>query len=87
MSRARQTFVNRTARPIYISVEVNPECYKLEPEDRLTLIYKVPWRGDALQVDFVNAEELVIWPNGAEPTVLINGESAAGRSWNFEQPD
>jgi hypothetical protein len=84
MVKARQTIVNRKDGPIYISIEVNPDCYELEPGDRLTLIYDVPIEGDALEVEFINDRELVIWPNGeSEPAVLINGASAQGRSWKF----
>ncbi len=65
-------------------VEVTPECYELEPGETLTIIYQVTRTGDALQVDVINERELVIWPNGEEPTILINGASAEGRSWNFK---
>ncbi len=84
MRTAQQTFHNRTEWPIYISVEVTPECYELEPGETLTIIYQVTRTGDALQVDVINERELVIWPNGEEPTILINGASAEGRSWNFK---
>jgi len=70
--------------PIYISIEIAPDCYKLEPGDRLTIIYEVPEGIDALEVHFINKEELVIWPAMAtKPDVLINGKSAEGLSWNF----
>ena len=85
MTRAQQTIVNRKDGPIYVSIEVAPECYELEPGDRLTLIYDVPREGDALEVEFINEREPVVWPNGdSDPTVLINGESAKGRSWKFK---
>ena len=76
--------MNAKDGPIYVSIEVTPECYELEPGDRLTLVYTVPDQGDALIVEFINDRELVIWPHGDEPTVLINGESAEGRSWEFK---
>jgi hypothetical protein len=84
MTRARQTIVNRKDGPIYISVEMAPDCYELEPSDRLTLIYDVPLEGDALEIEFINECELVVWPREGETTVLINGESAKGRSWKFK---
>ena len=81
MTRAQQSIVNRRDVPIYVSVEVAPDCYELEPGDRLTLIYDVPHEGDALEVEFINESELVVWPGDGETTVLINGQSAKGRSW------
>lgn len=85
--RAQQTFTNDKDGPIYISVEPWPECFELEPGDRLTLRYEVPRSGDALHVNFVNDRELVIWPMGNHEGVefLFNGGSAEGRSWNFKQ--
>lgn len=82
--KARQTFENCHDGPIYISVEPSPECYELEPGERLTLIYDVIPDADSLDVNFINANELVIWPMGDEPIVLINGQSAEGRSWKFK---
>lgn len=84
MTSAQQTIVNRKDGPIYVSIEPAPECYELEPEDRLTLTYKVPSGGDALEVHFINERELVIWPGDDVVTVLINGQSAEGRSWKFK---
>jgi hypothetical protein len=87
MLKAQQTFTNSTQHPIYISIEITPDCYKLEPGDRLTIIYDVPTSGDALEVHFINQEELVLWPGTTVmPEVLINGKSAEGLSWNFEIP-
>lgn len=84
MPKAQQTFANRTEHPIYISIEITPDCYKLEPRDRLTIIYDVLDGIDALEVHFINKEELVIWPAmTAKPQVLINGKCAEGLSWNF----
>lgn len=89
MPFAQQSFVNRQDGPIYISIEPIPECYELEPGERLTLIYELPERGDALDIQFINARELVIWPTKAlpDPVVLIDGLSAEGRSWAFKHKD
>lgn len=86
MPFAQQTFVNEQDEPIYISIEPVPECYELEPGDRLTLVYEVPERGDVLNVHFADGRELIIWPATLipQPVVLINGVSAEGRSWNFK---
>lgn len=86
MTRAQQTFVNQKQHPIYISIEINPECFELEPGDRLTLVYDLPAGGDALEVQFINDRELVIYPAviDDQPKVLINGEPASGRSWRFK---
>ncbi len=86
MPFAQQTIKNRQSVPIYISIEPTPECYELEPGERLTLIYELPRTGDALQVDFLDECNLVICPTELvpEPVVLINAESAEGRSWTFK---
>lgn len=86
MPFAQHSILNEQDGPIYISVEPNPECYELESGDRLTLIYELPKSGDALDVRFINAHELVIWPTELipEPVVLINGASSEDRSWNFK---
>jgi hypothetical protein len=82
--RAQQTFVNEQQGPIYISIEPTPDCYELEPGERLTLIYALPEDGDAIEVRFINPRELVIWPATAEePEVLIDGKRAEDRSWKF----
>ena len=83
MRRGRQLFRNDRDGPIYISIEPVPECYELEPGETLTLIYAVPKTGNAIEVNFVNERELVIWPTDLDPQVLINDESAEGRSWQF----
>src|SRR5262249_34249474 len=72
--------------PIYISVEPWPKCFELEPKDRLTLVYDADTKGDAIQVNFINERELVVWLNGAldNVVILMNGESAEGRSWVFK---
>ena len=86
MVKAQQTFVNRAKHPIYVSIEPICDCYKLQPEDRLTVIYFVPSAGDALEVYFLSQEELLIDPNVNIPysEVLVNGRSAEDLSWNFE---
>jgi hypothetical protein len=85
MRRAQQTFVNDKDGPIYLSIEPAPECFELEPGERLTLIYLVPDIGDALHIRFVSERELVICPMGPEePEVLIDGVPADGRSWKFK---
>jgi hypothetical protein len=86
MRMNRQTITNDRSVPIYVSVEPTPECYELEPGEKLTLIFQVPEYGDALEVHFINERELVVWPGEQldEPEVLINGTSAEGRSWTFK---
>jgi len=89
MPRVQQTFANVKDTPIYISVEMRPDCFELEPGDKLTLIWDGPETGDISQVNFVNERELVIWPEGpgwAEVEYLINGAPAADRSWDFKHP-
>ena len=85
MAPMQQTFVNKKDGPIYISVEPWPECFELEPGDRLTLIWDARSAGDAAQIDFINERELVIDPSGAVDRMqfLINGEPARERSWDF----
>jgi hypothetical protein len=84
MATGRQIFTNRKDGPIYISIEPNPDCYELEPGESLTVIYDLPPNGEALSVEFINDRELVIWPLGDQPAVLIDGASAEGRSWKFK---
>jgi hypothetical protein len=86
MARTQQTFVNDRDTPIYVSVEPWPECFELEPQDKLTLIWNAPERGDAVQVNFINEHELVVWPNGNldDFVILFNGGSPEGRSWTFK---
>ncbi|WP_261292630.1 hypothetical protein [Sphingomonas hylomeconis] len=86
MPTSQHTIVNKQDGPIYISTEPWPECYELEPGDRLTLSYGLPQSGDALEVQFINERELVLWPTelDPEPVVLINDASAEGRSWKFK---
>ena len=83
MARTQQTFENGKDGPIYVSVEPWPECFELEPGDKLTLIPNAPETGDAVQVHFVNDRELVVWPNGDDPVILFNDGPSAGRSWTF----
>ncbi len=86
MGKVQNTFSNGQDRPIYVSVEPWPECFELEPGEKLTLIWDAPDSGDAAQIDFVNERELVVWPSGGidEIKYLINGEEAKGRSWTFK---
>ena len=86
MPTSQHTIVNQHGVPIYISIEPWPECYELEPGDRLRLSYGLPQSGDALEVQFINERELVIWPTELDPkpVVLINEASAEGRSWKFK---
>jgi hypothetical protein len=85
MARMQQTFVNSKDGPIYISVEPWPECFELEPGDRLTLIWDARSTDDGAQVDFINERELVIDPSGAidQMQFLINDEPAREKSWDF----
>ena len=86
MASTQQTFANRKDGPIYVSVEPWPECFELEPGDKLTLIWNAPTIGDAMQVDFINERELVVWPNGEIDDIqyLFNDEPGADRSWTFK---
>ena len=86
MASTQQTFRNDKDGPIYVSVEPWPECFELEPGDKLTLIWDAPTSGDAIRVDFINERELVVWPNGAIDDIvyLFNGELGEDRSWTFK---
>ena len=86
MAQTQQTFVNDTEGPIYVSVEPWPECFELEPKDRLPLLWDAPDSGDAILTSFINERELVVWPNGEIDAIqyLINGEEAEERSWTFK---
>jgi hypothetical protein len=86
MARTRQTFVNDKDGPIYISVEPIPECFELEPGERLTLVYSSRWRGDAVQIHFIDDRQLIVWPNARNDDIafLVNGEPGADRSWVFK---
>ena len=88
MARTQQTFVNRKDGPIYVSVEPWPECFELEPGETLTLIWDAPETDDAVQVEFINERELVVYPVGSlgDLSILFNGGSSEGRSWNFRHP-
>jgi hypothetical protein len=87
MAQTQQTFVNGKSEPIYVSVEPWPECFKLEPGDKLTLIWNAAEKGDAAQILFINEREFVIWPNGRidEMQFLVNGEPGRDRSWAFNK--
>ena len=86
MARTQQSFENRKDRPVYVSVEPWPECFELEPGDRLTLIWDAPEAGDAAQMDFGNELDLVVWPNGDidDLVILFNDGPSEGRSWTFK---
>ena len=86
MAKVQQSFKNDRDRPIYVSVEPWPECFELEPGEKLTLIWDVPESGDAGQIGFVNERELVVYPNGEIDDIkfLIDGEEAEARSWTFK---
>ena len=86
MARTQQTFTNAQDGPIYVSVEPWPECFELEPGDKLTLIFDAAETGDAVLVQFVNESELVTWPNcvNGDVQMLLNGEDAEGKSWSFK---
>ncbi len=86
MPRTQQTFENDRDIPIYVSVEPWPECFELEPGEKLTLIWDAPESGDASQVNFINDKELVVWPNGGIDRIqfLIDDMVAGGRSWTFK---
>lgn len=90
MAQTQQTFVNDRSEPIYISVEPWPQCFELETGDKLTLIWDAASDGDAIQIDFLNERELVVWPNGNIDDIryLFNGEPGEERSWSFKhRPD
>ena len=86
MARTQQTFENNSDGPIYVSVEPWPECFELEPQDKLTLIWNAADVGDAMQVKVIDEREIVVWPNGnlEDLVILFNGGSSAGRSWAFK---
>lgn len=82
----RQTFINEKDEPVYVSIEPWPECFELEPGDKLTLIWEASKTGEAAQVRFINDRELIVDPSGAvdQMQFLINGQLARERSWNFK---
>ena len=86
MARVQQSFANRKDGPIYVSVEPWPECFELEPGERLTLIWDGPASGDLIDIEFINDRELVVWPNGDINRIqyLIDGKDAEQRSWTFK---
>jgi hypothetical protein len=87
VKRTKQTFVNETDHPIYVSIEPWPECFELEPQDKLTLVYEPVEAGDAPSIHFVNERELVIWPTAKDDEIeyLINDERAEHLSWKHKQ--
>ena len=86
MARTQQVFVNNKKSPVYVSVEPWPQCFELEPGDKLTLIWTAPDGAETAQIDFINERELVVWPAGRLDDIqyLINGEPGADRSWDFK---
>ena len=86
MARTEQTFRNDKDSPVYISVELWPECFELEPGDKLTVIWNAPDAGETVQVDFINDRELVVYPNvdWDKAEFFLNGEPAQDRSWVFK---
>ena len=86
MAQVQQSFVNRKDGPIYVSVEPWPECFELEPGERLTLIWDGPVSDDLIVVEFINDRELVVWPNGDIDRIqyLIDGKDAEDRTWTFK---
>lgn len=86
MAKTQQTFGNNKDGPIYISVEPWPQCFELEPGDKLTLIWDAPVRGDTVNINFVNDRELVVWPSGEIDDIqfLLNEEPGEERSWVFK---
>jgi hypothetical protein len=86
MVQMQQTFVNKKDEPIYISVEPWPECFELEPGDRLTPIWDARTTGEAAEIDFINERELVVDAFGAidQMQFLINGQPAREKSWDFK---
>ncbi|MGC6329319.1 hypothetical protein [Rhizorhabdus sp. FW153] len=86
MARTQQTFTNSKDGPIYVSVEPWPECFELEPGDKLTLVWDASTIGDTMQIDFINECELVVYPEGAIDviTYFFNGEPGKDRSWTFK---
>ena len=87
MARTQQTFENGKDGPIYVSVEPWPECFEMEPGDKLTFIWDTPEVGDAVQVKLINERELVVWPSGEVDglVILFNGGSSECRSWTFKR--
>jgi len=86
VKRTQQIFVNETDQPIYVSVEPWPECFELEPKDKLTLIYPPVETGDAPSIHVVNERELVVWPTAKDDEIeyFINDERAEHLSWKHK---
>jgi hypothetical protein len=88
MARIRQSFTNRQDRPVYVSVEPWPHCFELEPGDKLTLIWdaaEAGEAGEAMQVEFLNETELILWPDDRlnDLEILFNDAPGEDRSWKF----
>jgi len=86
MTSTQQTFQNDRDVPIYVWVELVPECFELEPGDKLTMIWDAPVSGDVVTVSFLDERELVVCPNGDVDAIvyLFNGEPGEDRSWTFK---
>lgn len=86
MARTQQPFVNDKDRPLYVSVEIWPECFELEPSENLTLVWDAPDIGDTAQINIANDDEIIVWLNGQidEVQFLIDGKPARDRSWAFK---
>lgn len=52
-----------------------PECFELEPGEKLTLIWNASESGDAAFVSFIKESELIAYPGG---------EIDEDRSWTFK---
>jgi len=84
----QRTFLNEKTWPIYVSVEPWPYCFELLPDDRLTLTWNAPDTGDAAEIEWINNNEIIVWPAGDIDDIkyLINDEPAKDRSWDFKFP-
>ncbi len=84
--KQQQSFKNETEKPMYVGVEPWPEYFELEKGDVLTIVHDAPANGDAIQVDYVEDNELRVWPMGEvdDLKILFNGQPADNKSWNFK---
>jgi hypothetical protein len=70
VKRPQQTFENEADRPIYVCIEPWPECFELEPGDKLTLVYEpLDTGGDAPTIQIGRAEEIAVWPNAKDDDI------------------
>jgi hypothetical protein len=89
MARTRQTFRNDKTGPIYVSVEPWPQCFELQPGDKLTLIYDASDEGDALEVSFAKTAisscgRTASWTTSKSYSTAARQWAVAGRT---ELPD